>query len=166
MELGLKGKVAFITGGSKGIGFVTALTLVKEGADVAICARNIDRLQTAATAIKKETGRQILTIVADVTIEEDCKKAVEVTVQHFGKINILINNAGTSSANPFDQVDTDLWKYDLDLKLFGAIHCSRYAVPYMRKESGGTIVNLTASMAKTPGASTLPPVSVVQQEWH
>lgn len=156
MELGLKGKVAFITGGSKGIGFVTALTLVKEGADVAICARNINSLQTAAAAIKKETGRQILTIVADVTIEEDCKKAVEVTVNHFGKLNILINNAGTSSANPFDKVDTNLWKYDLDLKLFAAIHCSRYAVPYMRKEGGGSIVNITASLAKTPGASTLP----------
>lgn len=156
MNLGLNGKVALITGGSKGIGFVTALTLVKEGANVAICARNSDHLHEAATSIKEETGREVLPIVTDVTKEEDCKKAVEETVRHFGKLNILVNNAGTSSANPFDQVDTGLWKYDLDLKLFGAIHCSRYAVPYMRKEGGGAIVNLTASMAKTPGASSLP----------
>ena len=106
MNLGLNGKVAVITGGSKGIGFVTALTLVKEGADVAICARNADHLHKAATSIKEETGREVLPIVADVTKEEDCKNAVEETVQHFGKINILVNNAGTSSANPFDQVDT------------------------------------------------------------
>ena len=72
------------------------------------------------------------------------------------RLDIVINNAGTSSANPFEQVGTELWQHDLDLKLFGAIHCSRYAIPYMRQVGGGSIVNVTAAVAKTPPASSLP----------
>jgi len=70
--------------------------------------------------------------------------------------NIAVNNAGTSSASSFETVDADLWQTDLDLKLFGAIHTSKAAIPYMRKEGGGAIVNVTAVLAKTPPASSLP----------
>lgn len=156
MDLGLQGKVAIITGSSKGIGLETALHLVKEGAEVTICARNEDRLREAAAYIFEKTGKEVLYIVTDVTKEEDCKRVVEATVDKYGKLDILVNNAGTAQAHHFENVDTELWQQDLDLKLFGAIHCARHAVPYMRQAGSGAIVNVTAIGGKTPPASSMP----------
>jgi 3-oxoacyl-[acyl-carrier protein] reductase len=156
MELGLKGKAAIVTGASKGIGFATAMLLAREGARVAICARNEDALALAAAAIAEKTGAEVLPIAADVTREEDCRRMVLAAADKFGRIDILVNNAGTSAAHPFEQVTSEEWQYDLDLKLFGAIHCSRHAVPYMREAGGGAIVNVTAIGGKTPQASSLP----------
>ena len=156
MELGLKGKVAIITGSSKGIGYFTAMQLVKEGAKVVICARGEKQLQVAAACIKNETGADVLVVPIDVSKEKDCQELIERTVSHFGRLDILVNNAGTASAHPFESVSSTLWQADLDLKVFGAIHCSKYAVPYMRESGGGAIVNVTAAMAKTPPASSLP----------
>lgn len=156
MELGLKGKVAIVTGSSKGIGLYTAIQLVKEGAQVTICARGEEQLQDAASLIKKETGEEVLIVSADITKEQECINIVQKTVEHYGRLDILVNNAGTSSANPFESVDTDLWQTDLDLKLFGAIHTSKAAIPHMREVGGGAIVNVTAVLAKTPPASSLP----------
>ena len=136
MELGLSGKVALITGSSKGIGLETALHLVSEGAEVTICARNVENLKVAAKHIFEKTGKEVLYIEADVTKEEDCKRLISSTVEKYGRLDIVVNNAGTSAANPFEEVSTDLWQKDLDLKLFGAIHCSRYAIPYMREGRG------------------------------
>lgn len=156
MELGLRGKVAIVTGSSKGIGLYTAIQLVKEGSKVTICARGEEQLQDAASLIKKETGEDVLIVSADITKEQDCINIVQKTVEHYGRLDILVNNAGTSSANPFESVDTELWQTDLDLKLFGAIHTSKAAIPHMREVGGGAIVNVTAVLAKTPPASSLP----------
>ena len=156
MDLHLQGKVAIVTGASKGIGFCTALQLAKEGAHVAICARGEKHLEVAAASIKQLTGADVLVVPADIMKEQDCREIVEKTMAKFGRIDILVNNAGTSSAHPFEQVATELWKADLDLKLFGAVHCSKYAVPYMKQSGGGSIVNVTAVLAKTPPASSLP----------
>ena len=148
MELGLKGKVAIVTGSSKGIGLHTALQLVQEGAKVTICARGEEQLQEAALFIKQETGEEVLQVSADITKEQDCIKIIQKTVEQYGRLDILVNNAGTSSASPFESVDTDLWQTDLDLKLFGAIHTSKAAVPFMREVGGGAIVNVTAVLGK------------------
>lgn len=156
MELGLSGKVAVVTGASKGIGLQTALQLVQEGAKVVICARNEASLAEAAQKIYEETNVHVLTVSADMTKEEDCQKVIDIAVEQYGSLHILVNNAGTSAAHSFENVDTALWQADLDLKVFGAIHCSKFAVPYMRKAGGGAIVNLTAVMSKTPPASSLP----------
>lgn len=158
MDLGLQGKVALVTGGSKGIGLATAIRLAREGAEVAICARDEAQLQLAASRIAEAAGAAagVLYVAADVRRQEDCERAVAATVERFGRLDILVNNAGTSAAGPFEAVTPDAWQQDLDLKLFGAIHCSRAAVPHMRKAGGGSIVNVTASFAKTPGASSLP----------
>lgn len=156
MELGLKGKVAVITGSSKGIGYYTAMQLVKEGAKVVLCARGEKQLQVAAGCIKKETGEDVLIVPTDITKEKDCKYLIERAVEHFGRLDILINNAGTASANPFESVSSEVWQADVDLKVFGAVNCSKYAVPHLRKVGGGAIVNVTAVMAKTPPASSLP----------
>jgi 3-oxoacyl-[acyl-carrier protein] reductase len=156
MELGLRGKVALITGGSKGIGLGTALALAAEGARIAICARSLDDLRAAAEQIVDKTGAEVHYIQSDITSEADCKKAVKETVERFGGLDILVNNAGTSAARPFEEVETEGWAYDLDLKLFGAIHCSKAAIPHLRKSGKGAIVNISTSSAKTPAASSLP----------
>lgn len=156
MDLALEGKVAIVTGGSKGIGFQTALNLVIEGADVTICARGRGALDAAAAKIYEETGKEILVVQADVRKGEECAHVVEETVKKFGRIDILINNAGTSAVNSFENLNIDQWKDDLDLKLFGAIHLSNSALPYMKEAGKGAIVNITAVIGKTPPPSSLP----------
>ncbi|MCT6926331.1 SDR family oxidoreductase [Metasolibacillus sp.] len=156
MELGLTGKVAIITGGSKGIGYYTALQLAQEGASVVLCARGEKQLEVAAAAIKEKTGAQVLIVPADITKEKECQKVVTKAVEHFGRLDILVNNAGTASANPFEQVGSELWQSDLDLKLFGAVNCAKAAIPHMKAAGGGSIINVTAVLAKTPPASSLP----------
>jgi 3-oxoacyl-[acyl-carrier protein] reductase len=126
MELGLRGKVAAITGGSDSIGKATAMRLAQEGALVAICARRADVLQQAADEITA-SGGSVLAVVADVTNPADGQRFIAETVQRFGRLDILVNNAGTSNAHPFEDVDDEVWMPDLDLKLFGAIRCSRAA---------------------------------------
>ncbi|WP_042471488.1 SDR family NAD(P)-dependent oxidoreductase [Bacillus ndiopicus] len=156
MELGLKEKVAIITGASKGIGYYTALQLAQEGASVVLCARGEKQLEVAAAAIKEKTGAQVLIVPADMTKEKECVELIAKTVEHFGRLDILVNNAGTASANPFEQVGSELWQSDLDLKLFGAVNCSKAALPHMKASGGGSIINVTAVLAKTPPASSLP----------
>lgn len=156
MDLGLQGKVALVTGGSKGIGLATAIQLAQEGAQVAIVARGEEQLKQAAALILEQTGQETLYISADVSSEEQCKGAVQRTAQHYGRLDILVNNAGTSAAKPFEQVAADAWLSDLDLKLFGAVHMARAALPHMRNAGGGAIVNVTAVAGKTPSAASLP----------
>lgn len=156
MDLQLKDKVAVVTGGSKGIGFETALQFVREGAKVAICARGEKQLQVAKDHIKQITGQEVLIICADVSKEKDCEKLIQAAVGHFGRVDILVNNAGTAAAYSFEQVSNELWQTDLDLKLFGAINCSKYAVKEMKKNQMGSIINVTAVLAKTPPANSLP----------
>lgn len=154
--MGLNGKVAAITGGSQGIGLATARLMAAAGAKVAICARNAERLEAAAESIRQETGGQVLAVAADISTPEGCQRFIDATVEHYGGLNILVNNAGTSAANPFEEVDDDAWNYDLNLKLMHAVRCSRAAVPHLRKAGGGAIVNVLAIQGKTPGASSLP----------
>jgi 3-oxoacyl-[acyl-carrier protein] reductase len=155
MELGLKGKVAAITGGSEGIGKATAMRLAAEGAAVAICARRAEVLQQAAGEIKSKGG-SVFTVVADVSNPADCERFINETAAHFGRLDILVNNAGSSNANPFESIGDEVWKNDLELKLFGAIRCARAAIPHMKKQGGGRIINLTMVGAKQPGGKSLP----------
>lgn len=156
MELGLGGKAALITGGSKGIGLATAIALCQEGAEVAICARDPQGLAEAAAKIRERTGRDVVTIQADVSAKEGCEQAVAAAAEAYGRLDILVNNAGTAAAKPFEQLAAEEWSADLDLKLFAAIYCSQAAVKHMRNSGGGAIVNVTAVAGKTPGASSLP----------
>lgn len=156
MDMGLHGKVALITGGSRGIGLETAVTFALEGAKVAICARDEEQLRAAADHIRHLSKSEALTIAADVTKPEDCMRAVTETLRSYGRLDILVNNAGTAAAKPFEQIDDESWASDLDLKLFGAIRFSRAAVPHLRNSGGGAIINVTTSWAKTPPASSMP----------
>lgn len=156
MDLGLEDKVAIVTGGSEGIGKYTAMALAAEGANVVICARRPDVLEEARAEIKLKTGRWVTSVSADVREPDQVERVFDETAAAFGGPDILVNNAGTASTGAFVDVTDDDWKSDLDLKLFAAIRCSRLAVPYMRKQGGGRIVNVTNLGGKAPGPSSVP----------
>jgi NAD(P)-dependent dehydrogenase (short-subunit alcohol dehydrogenase family) len=155
MELGLRGKVALVTGGTEGIGKATALTLAREGAKVAICARGKPLLDATAAEIAK-AGGEALAVVADMSKAADCKKFIDEAVAKFGRIDILVNNAGTSKRGKFLELQDEEWAADLELKVFGAIRCTRLAIPHMKKQGGGRVINITISSAKQPGAESYP----------
>ena len=156
MDLGLTGKVAIITGGSEGIGKAAAQSLAAEGAKVVICARRADVLAQAAEAISSATGGEVLAITADVTQPDQVKTLFEQTIEAYGRVDILVNNAGTSSAHPFEKATNEIWQADLDLKLFGAIHCTREALPHMKARGAGRIINMTTPGGKAPGPRSVP----------
>ena len=155
MDLGLRGKVALVTGGSDGLGRAIATTLASEGARVAIVARGTARLETVATDLRA-AGGDILPISADVSKAADCERIIDTLVKHFGGIDILVNNAGTSMARAFEVVDDAVWQADLDLKLFAAIRLIRSAIPHLRSNGGGRIINMLNIGAKAPGANSVP----------
>jgi 3-oxoacyl-[acyl-carrier protein] reductase len=156
MELGLKGKVAAITGGSDGIGKATASRLAQEGARVAICGRREDVLAAAAEEIRQLHGAEVLEVVADVTNPSDVERFIAATVRRFGALDILVNNAGTANARHFEDADDALWQADLDLKLHAAIRTTRAAIPHLKASGRGRIINVTTWGGKQPGARSLP----------
>ncbi len=155
MEFGLKGKVAIVTGGTEGIGKATALTLAREGAKVAICARGQPLLDAVAAEITK-AGGEVLAVSADMGKAADVERFINEVVKRFGGIDILVNNAGTSKRGKFLELTDDEWAADLELKVFGAVRCSRLAIPHMKKRGGGRIINITISGAKQPSAESYP----------
>ncbi len=156
LELGLKGKVAIVTGGSEGLGRATAARFARSGARVAMCARRPDVLEEAARTIQKDTGAEILALPTDVTKVSDVEKFVGEVTGRFGGIDILVNNAGTSSAAAFEAVTDESWQYDFDLKVMAAIRFCRLVVPSMKARGGGAIVNVTTIGGKAPRAKALP----------
>jgi len=156
VDLGLRGKVAVVTGGSEGIGKAAALSLAAEGAHVVICARRIEPLESAAAEIRAATGGHVLPVVADVTRPDQVEQLFARTVETFGRVDILVNNAGTSSAHSFEAITDEMWEADLHLKLFGAIYCIRAALPHMKAQGGGRIINITTPGGKAPGPRSIP----------
>ena len=155
MDLGLKGKIAVVTGGTQGIGKATALRLAQEGANVAICARTKPTVDETAGEIQK-LGVQALGVAADMSKAADIERFMKAVIERFGRVDILVNNAGTSKRGAFLELTDEEWSNDLELKVFGAIRCSRLVVPHMKKNGGGRIVNITISSAKQPGAQSYP----------
>ena len=155
MDLGLKDKVAVVTGGTQGIGRATALRLAVEGARVVIVARGQQLLDETADEIRA-AGGTVLAVSADVSQALDCERIVAETVARFGGVDILVNNAGTSATGEFESITDDKWQADFDLKLFGAIRVIRAALPHMKARGGGRIVNVTNIGAKAPAARTMP----------
>lgn len=156
MDLGLKGKVAAITGGSEGIGLATARRLALEGASVAICARREAALREATEAIRRATGAEVLMVAADMANPGEPERFIAETVRRFGRLNILVNNAGREAIGPFEATGDAAWQADLDLKLFGAIRTTRAALPHLRAAGGGRIINITHVGAKQPRARSVP----------
>jgi 3-oxoacyl-[acyl-carrier protein] reductase len=160
MEFGLRGRVALVTGGSKGIGKASALGLAQEGADVAICARGQDLLERVAQEIAHQTGRQVFPIVADLNREEDAQRCVHTAIQHFGHLDILVNCAGSSPGGTLLNLSEPQWTESLNLKFMGYVRTTKAAVPFLRERHWGRIINVIGNdgikpiyFELTPGAA-------------
>jgi NAD(P)-dependent dehydrogenase (short-subunit alcohol dehydrogenase family) len=156
MDLGLKGRVAIVTGGSEGIGKAAALSMAKEGARVAILARRKDVLEKAAEEIRQQSKGEVLAVPCDVRVEANIKNAVKSIADKWGRVDILVNNAGTSSAAKFESVTDEMLNEDLKLKVYGAVYCSRAVLPYMKKARWGRIINITTPGGKASPGGSLP----------
>jgi len=152
MDLGLTGRRAVITGGSKGIGLAVAGELVAEGASVAICSRHPDELTAAAAALTAAAGPgvQVFSQVADVTEPEQVLDFVAAAAREFGGVDILVNNAGGARPGNFETLTDDDWHHDLDVKLFSQIRCFRAALPHLRRSPAPRVINVNAIYAKYP----------------
>jgi len=142
MDLQLKGKTALVTGGSEGIGKGIARALAREGVDVAICARRKDKLEAAAAEIARETGRKIVVIPADLTKDADTKNFVEQGHRALGRVDIMVNNAGSAPGGVIEHLSEADWAQALQLKFMGYVRCLRYVLPIMVRQGGGRVVNL------------------------
>ncbi len=146
MDLGLKGKVAVVTGSSRGIGRAVALALADEGCDVVLCARGEERLrQTEAEA--RDRGVRVLGVVADVTQLEGIESLVAQTIDALGRIDILVNNVGGSWPGDED----DAWDASYQANLLPAARATRLVVPHMRRQGGGSIVHIASIWGRESG---------------
>ncbi|HEX9274210.1 MAG TPA: SDR family oxidoreductase [Candidatus Binatia bacterium] len=150
MDLGLKGKVALVAGASQGMGRATALSFSREGAKVGICARGEGALNEAAEMIRKETGGEVLSMVADMTKVEDIQKFVSKTVEHFGRLDIVVNNAGGPPPGEFMKFTDEDWDNAFRLSFMSTMRMTRESVPHMRKVGGGRVINITSYSVKEP----------------
>ena len=147
-----KNRTAVITGGAQGFGFDIAKRFLNSGAKVIIWDNDPDTLKDS---VKELNNTNLTSNVVDVSKFKEVENCTNEIIKK-SKIDILINNAGQSAAKPFEDVDDELWDYDLDLKLKAAIRCSRLAVPALRKSAHGRIINVTAVAGKAPRAGSLP----------
>jgi len=140
----LEGKVALVTGGSKGLGQTIAMALAQAGADVAICSRNREEVTVAGNEIRSETGREVLAVEADASKVGDVERLVEQTVARLNGLDILVNNAGINRHHDIqDQTDED-WQAVIDVDLSGPLYCTRAAVRYMLTAHTGRIINISS----------------------
>jgi NAD(P)-dependent dehydrogenase (short-subunit alcohol dehydrogenase family) len=137
----LAGKVALITGGGTGIGRAIAVAFAREGASVAIAGRRLEKLKDVAAEIEKHDGAA-LTLQCDVSRAKDAERAINETAQKFGKLNVLVNNAGTLSVSTVDTITEEDWDRVVAVNLKGPFLMSRTALKEFRKVGGGTIVNI------------------------
>lgn len=145
----LEGKVALITGGGSGIGRATALLFAEEGAQVAVVGRTLAKCEEVASEIEA-TGGNALSIVADVSHAQDIEMMIQRTIDTFGALDILFNNAGIGHDSEVVDLTEDLWDRVIDVNLKGVFLGCKSAIPLMKERGGGTIVN-TASTAGVVG---------------
>jgi NAD(P)-dependent dehydrogenase (short-subunit alcohol dehydrogenase family) len=150
VDLQLKGKTALITGGSEGIGRAIAMVLANEGVDIAICARRKEPLEAAAGEISKATGRKVVPITADLTKDADAANFVKSAAQALGRIDIMINNAGSAPGGVIETLSESDWEQALQLKFMGYVRCLRHALPIMVKQGQGRVVNLIGNDGVKP----------------
>jgi 3-oxoacyl-[acyl-carrier protein] reductase len=155
MDLGLEGKVAIVTGASKGIGKAIAQELAREGVQVILCARGQALLEEVALAIRQQTDTQVLPVPADLSSLEGVRTLVRRTRERFGTVDILVNNAGAiRSGSLLSKPDED-WLTDWSLKVFGYIRLAREVFPIMQEKGGGRIINIIGTAGRQPNAAYL-----------
>ena len=149
MNLGLTGKVALVTGASKGIGQAIAEEFAQEGAHVAICARGQPDLEATAQALRQHAVT-VLSIPADVTQAADVQRVIAETLKALGRIDILVNNAGTGWIEHTLNTTDEQWRACMELNLYSAVRFTRDVAPHMRQQGGGRIINISTAGAHTP----------------
>jgi 3-oxoacyl-[acyl-carrier protein] reductase len=150
VELGLKGKVAIVTGASRGIGRSIALGLAAEGCRLGICARGAERLEQTADECRA-AGAEVLALPVDATDASVLEQFVGAVGQQFGRIDILVNNVGGGGKDTFEETTDEDWAGAFDLTLWPAIRASRLAVPWMERQGGGAIVMISSIFGREWG---------------
>lgn len=141
----LDGKVSVVTGCSSGIGPTLASGLAEAGSDLVICARREKQLKANAREIARKTGKKVIPVVADVSLEEDTKRLMSESVDEFGRLDVLVNNAGVSFLRPAEDMTGKEWLSVNKVNLDGVFYCSRDAAQVMKKRGGGSIINIASS---------------------
>jgi 3-oxoacyl-[acyl-carrier protein] reductase len=150
MDLGIRGKAAIVTGGSRGIGRETARQFLEEGARVMICGRNAKTLERTRAELAKATGREIEAVVANMTKPDDISRLVESARKQFGGVDILVNNAGQMYSGRFNALTDEGLEEQLETKLFGFLRTIRLVYPMMKAQRWGRIVNIIGGAGKEP----------------
>ena len=145
MELALKGKVVIITGATRGIGADIALGFAEEGAQVAICARTTADLDAKAAEVSRATGATVVGIPVDLSKRGEPERLVDAVVKRFGRLDILVNSAGVAPGGTIEELSDDDWERGIQLKLLGLVRCTRAAIPVMRRQGGGRVVNVVGN---------------------
>ena len=161
MELGLAGRQAIVTGGSKGLGRAIAAELLAEGASVAICSRHAGELAEAAAGLREAVGlagkqeQQLLALPCDVTDPAAVTDFVAAAAAALGGIDILVNNAGGARPGRFAALTDEDWHDDIEVKLFSQIRCIRAALPHLRASAAPRVININALYARYPDPAFL-----------
>jgi NAD(P)-dependent dehydrogenase (short-subunit alcohol dehydrogenase family) len=142
----LDGRVALITGGNRGLGFVMAQALAEAGADVVVTSRQIGKAQESAAAIAEATGRRALGLTVDVTDAQQVEAMVQSVIQAFGRIDILVNNAGINIRKPVEEFDEASWDLVQDTNLKAPFLCSRAVARHMKEQQYGRVINLSSML--------------------
>jgi 3-oxoacyl-[acyl-carrier protein] reductase len=150
VDLGLDGKVALVAASSKGLGKASALALAREGARVTICARTEADLQSAAAEIRAETGAEVLAVPADVSTADGITSVVTATAEHFGDIDVLVNNAAPPPLGSFADLTDDDWRQAFEIVNLNFVRFVREVAPYMRRKHWGRIVGIQSMSVKQP----------------
>ena len=149
METGLAGRVAVVTGASKGIGLAIARGLAAEGADLVICARGRELLAAVAAELRSE-GRRVEAVAADVATVEGATCVLDAARSGFGRVDVLVNNAGKGLPKKMLELTEEDWRASIELNLMSAVRLSLGCVPLMRAQGGGRIVNISSRVGRQP----------------
>ena len=144
-------RVALVTGGSKGIGYAMAQALAQAGARVVMCARQQSGLDEASASLRAQ-GLQVDGIVADVSVPQDIERLAAEAMRRHGRIDILVNNAVSSTQDGFDALSDESWRHHIDVKLMGYIRCARAVLPAMKHQGWGRLINLAGITARDVSA--------------
>lgn len=150
MDLGLSDKVALVAASSRGLGKASALELAREGAKVAVCSRTGSDLETAAQAIRDETGADVLAVPADLTEADDIRHVVASTIERFGGIDILVDNSGGPDRGRFSELTDDDWRGAFEVVTLNFVRLVREVLPSMRAKHWGRIIGIQSSSVKEP----------------
>src|SRR5512132_1657281 len=150
MDLGLKDKIALVTGASRGLGYATALALAREGCRVALNGRDAATVQVAAERIRNETGTRVVGIAGDLSAPEVPAALVARSVEAFGGLDILVTNAGGPPPGPFETHGEATWQKGIDLSLMSHVRLIRAALPHLRKSPAASVLTVTSTSVKQP----------------